>query len=121
MILARPWFTPPNWAPGPVWMMLSTLIGIATWLIFRCDHPRCEQASAVFVGHLVANTTWFATFFGPRPPMIGLTIIVVLLAAILAMMREFVAVNRHATALLVPYLLWTCFAAVPSYGFWSLN
>ncbi|MFC7129910.1 TspO/MBR family protein [Haloferax chudinovii] len=119
--LARPWLAPPNWVFGPVWVTLFTLMGVAAWLVSRRDHPRRERALAVFVGHLVVNVAWSAAFFGLQSPALGLAVIVVLLAAILATMREFAAVDRRAAALLVPYLLWTGFAAALTYGFWSLN
>ncbi|ELZ90302.1 TspO/MBR family protein [Haloferax sulfurifontis] len=119
--LARPWFAPPNWVFGPVWVTLFTLMGVAAWLVSRRDHPRRERALTVFVGHLVVNVAWSAAFFGLQSPAAGLAVIVVLIAAILATMREFAAVDRRAVGLLVPYLLWTCFAAALNYGFWSLN
>ncbi|WP_049967960.1 TspO/MBR family protein [Haloferax prahovense] len=119
--LARPWFAPPNWVFGPVWVTLFALMGVAAWLVSRSDHPRRERALVVFVGHLVVNVAWSAAFFGLQSPALGLAVIAVLILAILATMREFDAVDRRAAALLVPYLLWTCFATVLNYGFWSLN
>ncbi|MGB9957167.1 TspO/MBR family protein [Haloferax prahovense] len=119
--LTRPWFAPPNWVFGPVWVTLFALMGVAAWLVSRRDHPRRERALAVFVGHLVVNVAWSAAFFGLQSPALGLAVIAVLLLAILATMREFAAVDRRAAALLAPYLLWTCFATVLNYGFWSLN
>ncbi|AFK17948.1 tryptophan-rich sensory protein [Haloferax mediterranei ATCC 33500] len=119
--LARPWFAPPNWVFGPVWVTLFTLMGVAAFLVSRSDHPRSRRALVVFGGHLVVNVAWSAAFFGLQSPALGLVVIVVLLAAIAVTMREFALVDRRAAALLAPYLLWTAFATVLNYGFWSLN
>jgi len=31
--LSKPWFTPPNWLFGPMWLTLYTLMGLATFWI----------------------------------------------------------------------------------------
>ena len=119
--LVRPWFAPPDWVFGPVWVTLFTLMGVAAFLVSRSGHPRSRRALAVFVGHLVVNVAWSFAFFGLESPATGLAVIVVLLAVIVATMREFALVDWRAAALLVPYLLWVAFATVLNYGFWSLN
>ncbi|WP_411965098.1 TspO/MBR family protein [Haloferax sp. YSMS24] len=119
--LVRPEFAPPNWVFGPVWITLFTLMGVAAFLVSRSGHPRSRRALAIFGGHLVVNVAWSFAFFGLQSPATGLVVIVVLLGAILATMREFALVDRRAAALLVPYLLWVSFATVLNYGFWSLN
>ncbi|WP_416838362.1 TspO/MBR family protein [Haloferax sp. DFSO52] len=119
--LARPWFAPPNWVFGPVWVTLFTLMGIAAFLVSRSDHPRSRRALIVFVAHLVVNVAWSFAFFGLQSPAAGLVVIVALLVAIVATMREFAIVDWRAAALLVPYLLWVSFATVLNYSFWVLN
>ncbi|KAB1192694.1 tryptophan-rich sensory protein [Haloferax sp. MBLA0076] len=119
--LVRPWFAPPNWLFGPVWITLFTLMGVAAFLVSRSGHPRSRRALAIFGGHLVVNVAWSAAFFGLQSPAAGLVVIVVLLGAILATIREFAIVDWRAAALLVPYLAWVSFATALNYGFWSLN
>ncbi|AXG08156.1 tryptophan-rich sensory protein [Haloplanus rubicundus] len=124
--LQRPALAPPNWVFGPVWTTLFALMGVAVWLVWRrLDSPRTERrarvALAVFAVHFLANLGWSAAFFGLRSVDFGLAVILVLLALIALTIRTFDWVDRRAALLLVPYLLWTAFAAYLNYRFWVLN
>jgi tryptophan-rich sensory protein len=124
--LQRPAIAPPNWVFGPVWTTLFALVGVAVWLVWRrLDSPqvgrRARVAIAVFAVHFVANVGWSAAFFGLRSVDLGLAVIVVLLTLILLTMWTFDRVDRRAALLLIPYLLWTTFAAYLNYRFWVLN
>ena len=124
--LSRPAFAPPNWVFGPVWTTLFALMGVAVWLVWRrLSTPRAERrarvALAVFAVHFVANLGWSAVFFGLQSVDLGLAVIVVLLTLILLTVWAFDRVDRRAALLLVPYLLWTTFAAYLNYRFWVLN
>ncbi|WP_199722669.1 TspO/MBR family protein [Haloplanus aerogenes] len=124
--LQRPALAPPNWVFGPVWTVLFALMGIAVWLVWRRLHGsaadrRARVALAVFAIHFVANLAWSAAFFGLQSVDLGLAVILVLLALILLTIRAFAWVDRRAALLLVPYLLWVCFAAYLNYRFWVLN
>jgi len=124
--LQRPALAPPNWVFGPVWTALFALMGVAVWLVWRrLSSPRIERraraALAVFALHFVANIGWSAAFFGLQSVDLGLAVIVVLLPSILLSMWAFGRVDRRAALLLLPYLLWTAFAAYLNYQFWLLN
>jgi tryptophan-rich sensory protein len=124
--LQRPALAPPNWVFGPVWTTLFALMGVAVWLVWRrLDSPRTARrarvALAVFAVHFLANLGWSAAFFGLQSVDFGLAVILVLLALIALTIRTFDRVDRRAALLLVPYLLWTAFAAYLNYRFWVLN
>jgi tryptophan-rich sensory protein len=124
--LQRPALAPPNWVFGPVWTTLFALMGIAVWLVWRrVSSPRYERRAQIALGvfgvHFVANLGWSAAFFGLQSVALGLAVIVLLLALILITMWAFDQVDRRASVLLFPYLLWTTFAAYLNYRFWVLN
>jgi tryptophan-rich sensory protein len=124
--LQRPALAPPNWVFGPVWTALFALMGIAVWLVWRrLDSPRIERrarvALVVFAVHFAGNLAWSAAFFGLQSVDLGLAVIIVLLALILLTIKAFDQVDRRAALLLMPYLLWTAFAAYLNYRFWVLN
>jgi tryptophan-rich sensory protein len=50
-----------------------------------------------------------------------LAVILLLWLLIVATMVVFARVDRRATVLLVPYLLWVSFATYLNYQFWLLN
>ena len=122
--LERPALAPPNWVFGPVWTTLFALIGGAVWLVWRRAEaqPRAvKTALVVFAVHFVANVAWSAVFFGQQAIAAGLAVILLLWLLIVATMVVFARVDRRATVLLVPYLLWVSFATYLNYQFWVLN
>jgi tryptophan-rich sensory protein len=122
--LQRPALAPPNWVFGPVWTFLFALIGVALWLVWRqanSSPTAVRFAFSVFALHFVFNLGWSAVFFGMQEIGLGLAVILVLWALIVATMLVFNRVDRRAALLLVPYLLWVSFAAYLNYQFWVLN
>jgi benzodiazapine receptor len=117
----------PSWAPppgifGPVWTVLYTLMGIAAWLVWRCDGfgPN-RQALTLFLLQLAFNALWSWLFFAWNLGVLALADIVVLWILIVATLVSFWRVRPLAGALLIPYLLWVSFAAVLNYFLWQLN
>jgi tryptophan-rich sensory protein len=124
--LEQPALAPPNWVFGPVWTILFALMGGAVWLVWRrVGSPRMDRraraALGVFAFHFVANLAWSAAFFGLQSVELGLAVMFVLLVMIVLTMGAFARVDHRAALLLVPYLLWVCFAAYLNYQFWLLN
>jgi translocator protein len=121
--LDKPWFTPPGWVFGPVWTTLYVMMGIAAFLVWerRQEHSGALVALAVYAVQLVLNLSWSLVFFGLESPGGGLVVIVAMLAAIVATMILFWPISRAASLLLVPYLLWVCFATVLNASIWAMN
>lgn len=115
--LVRPSFAPPNWVFGPVWTILYTLIGISLYLIWTNK----KGSLKLFLFHLFLNAIWSPIFFGAKN--LGLAFIVILLMDItlVVIIKNFYKLNRLATYLLVPYLLWISFATILNFSFWQLN
>ncbi len=67
------------------------------------------------------NAFWTPLFFALHQPGWALAEILILLAAILTTIYMFWRVRRTAALLLIPYALWTAFAAVLNCALWSLN
>lgn len=112
--LDKPPFNPPSWAFGVVWPILYTLMGIALWLVWRkgTGLASVRTALAVFFAQLLVNAVWSPVFFGLRSIVGGFVIILILIGLILATIRVFRPISDAAAWLLVPYLAWTCFAAL---------
>jgi tryptophan-rich sensory protein len=122
--LTLPAFAPPNWIFGPVWTTLFALIGAAVWLVWRkapTEPSAVRLAIAVFVVHFAVNLGWSAVFFGLQNVGLGLAVILLLWALIVATIWAFGRVDRRAALLLVPYLLWVSFATFLNYQIWVLN
>jgi benzodiazapine receptor len=122
--LHKPSFTPPGWVFGPVWTLLYAMMGVSLYLASRQreeDGTVGAASRVLFTVQLILNTLWTYIFFGRRAPGWALVEIVFLWVAVLFTTLSFSKVSKTAALLLVPYLLWTSFAAVLNYSIWRLN
>ncbi len=110
--LDKPPWTPPNWAFGPVWTTLYTLMAVAGWDVAR--RGDAGRPLAWFGAQLALNALWSPVFFGWQLPGPALVVITALWVAIVGTIGSFWSKSRLAAGLLVPYLLWVSIA-------WSLN
>lgn len=110
--LNKPFFAPPNWLFGPAWTLLYFLMGISFYLIWKQNSKSKEAKTAkkFFLAQLFLNFIWSPIFFGLRSPLLGLIIIIILWAFIIATIRKFYPLSKWAAYLLIPYLLWVIFA-----------
>ena len=118
---------PDERAFGPIWSILYVMIGLAAWLIWR--HGRLGIVQRVLAARglrlwgwqLLLNAAWVPVFFGLRSPLLGLAVIVPMIAVIAATILQFARVRRPAAWLMLPYFLWTCYAAYLNAGVLWLN
>jgi tryptophan-rich sensory protein len=118
--LNRPSIAPPNWVFAPVWTTLYVLMAFAAWRVWKVAGLR-SAAIAAFAVQLALNLAWSAIFFGLHNISGALAEIAVLDVAILITVILFFARDWLAGLMLLPYLAWTLFATLLTYGFWGLN
>ena len=75
----------------------------------------------MFLIQLAVNASWSWLFFGLRRPDLGLAGILVLIVLVILTTIAFWRVSAVAGWVLVPYLLWSSFAAVLNFEIWRLN
>lgn len=123
MTLNKPSFNPPNWIFAPVWTTLYILMGIsAGWVWAKGFHHKWVKTGLYHFGfQLLLNGLWSIVFFGLQQPFWGLLVILTLLVVLILTIKWFKVVSKVAAILLIPYLLWVCFATVLNYKIWELN
>lgn len=117
--LQKPFFQPPPWIFSPVWTVLYVMIAVAgarTWL-----RAPASGRMQVWFAQMVLNLLWSPAFFGMQSPGFGLTIIIPLLAFILAFIAMSRAKDPASAWLFAPYALWTAFASVLNASIFLLN
>jgi benzodiazapine receptor len=117
--LIAPPFTPPNWVFAPVWTALYIVIGTTGWLVWL--RPGSRPALRAWGWQLAANAAWSPAFFGIRNPGLALFVIAAMLATTGVTLGIFYRRRPLAAWLLLPYLVWTLYAAYLNAGFWWLN
>ena len=122
--LNKPAFSPPNWLFGPVWITLYTLMGISFYLVWSGGFNKkgAKFALGFFVAHLFVNAGWSIIFFGFHNIPLAFAVILILLAMIIILTKFlFRTLNRLASNLLIPYLVWVSIATFLNYSLMILN
>ena len=120
--LEKPLLNPPNFVFGPVWSVLYLLMGISLYLVWTNKASKGKTTAYIaFAAQLVLNTVWSLAFFGLHSPELGILVILLLVGAIVATIITFNRFSKPAAYLLMPYLLWVCFAAYLTIGVALLN
>lgn len=121
--LNQPGFTPPNEVFPVVWAILYAMMAVSAWIAWRARGNDADRKLAMiwFFIQLVIGVAWSAAFFWMQNITLGLAAIFVLLVAIVITIVLFDRLSRTAALLLMPYLLWVCFATALNFAFWLLN
>jgi translocator protein len=121
--LIKPFFNPPGWIFGPVWILLYILMGLSLFIIWEngLDKETSRIAIVIFACQLILNIFWSFAFFGFMAPALGLVVILMLLAGIALMIYSFYHISKFAAFLNVPYFLWVLFATVLNIAIVVLN
>ncbi len=101
--------------PGPVfgiaWSILYTMIAVAAAIVWgHKAAPGRRLALGLFAIGVAINLTWSPVFFRFHLILPALVIIGVMFIVAVATTFAFARVSRVAAWLMVPYLVWLCFA-----------
>ena len=120
--LNKPNFNPPDWVFGPVWTTLYVLMGVSIWLIWKKETSKIRTISMIiFWVQFFFNIFWTYLFFGIQRIDLGLFEIFFLIFLILINIIYFYKIDKIASYLLVPYVLWVSYASILNYKIWVLN
>jgi benzodiazapine receptor len=120
--LIKPFFMPPGWVFGIVWPILYAFLGVALALVLA-EPPTQRRRSALilFFAQLALNFAWSPVFFAAHAIQPALVIIVVMVGLAALAASQFRQIRLLAGLLMLPYLLWLCFAAALNSAIGTLN
>jgi translocator protein len=121
--LRKPSWNPPASIFGPVWTFLFLLMGIASWIAGTQgkSSPQVKTALRLYSLQLGFNLLWSVLFFGARKVNWALAELGFLWVLIFETTRKFFQIRPTAGWLMLPYQLWTTFAAALNTSIWWLN
>ena len=119
-LINKPSFNPPSWIFAPVWTTLYLMMTIAIWLFW---HSKIKDMNTIYIYfiHIVFNTTWSIVFFGLHQIFYALLVLLILISLIIVLMIRFKRVNIVSYYLMIPYLLWCCYALILNISLFLLN
>lgn len=111
--LTLPAFQPPGPWFGAAWAALYTLIALAFALVWATrDASGKRTAITLFALGFVINMAWSPLFFRFHMIAAALAVLVIMLVVACLTAWAFYRINRLAAWLMLPYVLWLCFAGV---------
>jgi len=119
-LIIRPSFSPPDWVFAPVWTTLYFMMTLAIWLFWHSTNRDMKTVYIYFI-HIIVNTTWSITFFVFHQIAISILVLIILITLIIILIKNFKRVNLISSYLMIPYLLWCCFALVLNVSIFVLN
>ena len=119
-LLNKPIFNPPDWLFAPVWTSLYIMMTISIWLYWHTKNRDMNTVYIYFI-HLVFNATWSIVFFAFHNMILALLVLVVLIAFIINLIIRYKRVTMMSSYLMIPYLLWCCFALILNSSLIFLN
>ncbi len=126
--LKEPWYSqliksnynPPDWVFAPVWTALYLMMTLAIWFYWHSKRRDMNTIYIYFI-HIVFNTTWSIVFFGLHEILYALFILLILIFLIIILILKFKRVNYVSAYLMIPYLLWSCYALFLNFNLYILN
>ena len=119
-LINKPSFNPPSWIFAPVWTILYLMMTIAIWQFWHSKNRDMNTIYIYFI-HIVFNTTWSIVFFGLHKILFALLVLMILIYLIIILILRFKRVNMLSFYLMIPYLLWCCFALILNFNLFLLN
>lgn len=119
----KPFLAPPGGIIGIVWTILYAFMGTALFLLIIAKvNPAFKKQAYIFFGiQQVLNFLWSIVFFGWSLYWVGTVVIVLLVLTVIVCMFLFARIDKRATYLFVPYLIWCLYAGYLTIGLTLLN
>jgi tryptophan-rich sensory protein len=113
-------YNPPDWIFAPVWTTLYLMMTLAIWFYWHSKNREMNTIYIYFI-HIVFNTTWSIVFFGMHQILLALIVLMILIILIIILILKFKRVNYTSSLLMIPYLLWCCYALFLNFNLYIIN
>lgn len=110
----KPFWAPPAWLFGPVWLILYAIILVSFGTVFYKVYKKklACSVSAPFALNIVSNIIFTNIQFGLQNNLLAALDILLVEATIIWMIIEIYPKVRWIAYAQIPYLLWVSFATV---------
>ncbi|OGH76809.1 MAG: TspO protein [Candidatus Magasanikbacteria bacterium RIFOXYC2_FULL_40_16] len=119
----KPFWAPPAWVFGPVWMVLYALVAFSFGKVFYLAWKK--QVSMIvalpFLFNLLFNFVFTPIQFGLQNNLLAAMDILLVLSTLVWAMKAIWPYRRWIVYVNIPYLMWVSFAAVLQFTVTYLN
>ena len=115
----EPWFQPPGWVIGPIWLVLYTMIAISFMIVLskKEEVSNSNIIITLFLIHLLVNIMW-PSVFNSAEYLISLMMIVVMVVFTVIYAYLTYGSAKEASILVWPYILWVSFAGMINFAYY---
>jgi translocator protein len=113
--LITPSIKPPGWLFIPIWLVLYLLVAISIIIVLNAPKKYARHktiAIGLFIMNGILNVLYTLFFFGMKSILLAFIEQPLLIASVLLLIWCTHRFNKTAAYLLIPYLIWVCFATV---------
>ena len=122
--LNQPPLSPPSWLFPVVWTILFIFMGIGSGGVYekgKDNKDAIRLPLSIYAINLLLNFLWSIIFFNLRAFLCSFVWLILLIAIIIIMIKEFKKIKPWCANLQIPYLLWCMFALYLNGGIYILN
>ena len=109
--LNKPALSPPAILFPIVWIILYTLMGLSSCIIYESNSTYKKKALQLYIIQLAVNFFWSILFFRFSLYLVAFLWLLGLIVLVGMMIYYFYLINKPAAYIQIPYLLWCVFAA----------
>jgi len=98
-------------------------MGVSLFMVWKkgIKDKKVRLALKFFGIQLFLNGIWSPIFFGLKNPLFAFIVIILMWFFIRKTIIAFAEIDKKASRLLYPYLVWVSFASVLNFSVWLLN
>ena len=113
----QPSFAPPKILFPIVWTILYLLMGVSLYRMYKIN----KKKTLIFGIQLALNMLWVILFFGFNLFLVSFIELIILNIVIIYIILDYYSYDKISSLVLVPYLLWSCFASYLNWAIFLLN
>lgn len=115
----EPWFQPPGWVIGPIWLVLYTMLAISFMMVLskKEEISKSNFIIILFIIQIITNLMWPGVF---NSAQYFTSLLMIILMVVFTAIYAYVIFEpaKNASILVWPYIIWVSFAGIINFAYY---
>ena len=115
----EPWFQPPGWVIGPIWLVLYTMLAISFMMVLskKEEISKSNFIIILFIIQIITNLMWPGVF---NSAQYFTSFLMIILMVVFTAIYAYVIFEpaKDASILVWPYIIWVSFAGIINFAYY---
>lgn len=115
----EPWFQPPGWVIGPIWLVLYTMLAISFIMVLskKEEISKSNFIIILFIIQIITNLMWPGVF---NSAQYLTSFLMIILMVVFTAIYAYVIFEpaKNASILVWPYIIWVSFAGIINFAYY---